>query len=188
MAIKVRPIEPAPEPPPAPTTLPWSATRIARLALTLALALWARNLYRHWPDANNSITHAIILPIHETGHMVFMAFGEMLHAAGGSLFQILFPLIFVGYFLKRRQFYAATVPLWFAGVSAVDIVGYIKDAPIGEMELIGGEHDWSFILCETRWMHASAKIGDAVLHFGGFLMLAALLLGLYWHARPDPER
>lgn len=188
MAIKVRPIEPAPEPPPPPTTLPWNATRVARLAFTLALGLWGRELYRHWPEANNSITHAIILPIHESGHMIFMAFGEMLHAAGGSIFQILFPLIFAGYFFRRGDRWAATIPLWFAGVSAVDIVGYIKDAPIGEMELIGGEHDWSYILGETRWMHASARIGDAVLHFGGTLMVAALVLGIWWHARPSPER
>ena len=186
MAIKVRPIEPPPGPPPAPTTLPWNATRIARLVLTLALAWWGRDLYQHYRFANESVAHLIILPIHETGHLVFMAFGEMLHAAGGSLFQILFPLIFAGYFLNRRRCFAATVPLWFAGVSAVDIVTYIKDAPYGEMELIGGEHDWSYLLGETRWMHASEKIGDAVLHFGGLLMLAAFLLGLYWHARPDP--
>lgn len=186
MAIKVRPIEPPPEPPPAPSTLPWNATRIARLLLTLALGWWGRALYHDWPDANNSITHAIILPIHESGHLIFAAFGEMMHAAGGSIFQILFPLIFVGYFLKKGQRFAATVPLWFAGVSAIDIVGYIKDAPIGEMELIGGEHDWSYLLGETRWMHASAKIGDGVLHFGGLCLLAAFLLGLYWHARPDP--
>jgi hypothetical protein len=163
----------------------WGAKRIARVAGTLLLAWWGRVLYHDWPNANNSFLHNIILPIHETGHMVFMAFGEYLHAAGGSIFQILFPAIFVGYFLWKKQKYAATIPLWFAGVSAIDVVAYIKDAPYGEMELIGGEHDWSYLLGETRWMHAADRIGDAVLHFGGLCIVVAVLLGLYW-SREEP--
>ncbi len=186
MVIKVRPIAPAPEPPPAPPTLPWNATRIARLALTLALAWWGRELYQQYRFANESVAHLIILPIHETGHMVFMAFGDLLHAAGGTIFHILFPVIFPGYFLKRGQRFAATVPLWFVGVSAIDVVTYIKDAPFGEMELIGGEHDWSFVLSELAQVHNAERIGNAVLHFGGLCLVAAFVLGLYWHARPDP--
>ncbi len=114
-----------------------------------------------------------------------MAFGQYMHAAGGSLFQILFPLIFAVYFFVKKDRHAATIPLWFAGVSAVDIVSYIKDAPYGEMELIGGEHDWSYLLGETRWMHAANQIGDAVLHFGGICMVAAFVLGILWLPKPD---
>ena len=177
MAIKVRPIEPPPPPPPPKT---WPPKRIARVAFTLLLAWlgWVR--YHDWPNANDSILHAIILPIHETGHIVFMAFGQYLYAAGGSLFQLIFPGIFVGYFLWKKQRYSATVPLWFVGVSAVDLVSYIKDAPYGEIELIGGEHDWSYLLGETRWMHAASQIGDAVLHFGGLCMVVAVVLGIWW--------
>jgi len=177
MPIRVKPIEPPPPPPPKPK---WPPVRIARVVGTLLLAWlgWVR--YHDWPNANNSILHNLILPIHETGHIVFMAFGEYLYAAGGSLFQILFPAIFAGYFLWKREKYAATIPLWFVGISAIDIVSYIKDAPYGEIELIGGEHDWSYLLGETRWMHAASQIGDAVLHFGGLCLVAALVLGLYW--------
>lgn len=175
--IKVRPIEPPPPPPPERF---WDTRRVGRLAITCGLAWWGWDLYHHWPQSNESITHNLILPIHETGHLVFMAFGEMLHAAGGSIFQILFPLIFVVYFFRKGDKHAATIPLWFAGVAAVDLVSYIKDAPYGELELIGGEHDWAFLLGETRWMHAASQIGDAVLHFGGFLMVAAFVLGIYW--------
>ncbi len=161
-------------------------SRYARLALTLLLAWWGWNLYHHWPDANESITHVIILPIHESGHIIFMAFGDVMHALGGSLFQIIFPLIFAGYFFKQGDKHAATIPLWFAGVSAVDIVAYIKDAPYGEMELIGGEHDWSFILGEFAWTRHADAIGNAVLHFGGALMVAALILGILWLPKKEP--
>ena len=184
MPITVRPIAPPPPPPPPKS---WTPTRIARLVFTLLLAWlgWVR--YHDWPNANDSILHAIILPIHETGHLVFMAFGQYLYAAGGSLFQLIFPGIFVGYFLWKKQRYNATVPLWFVGVSAVDLVSYIKDAPFGEIELIGGEHDWSYLLGETRWMHAAGRIGDAVLHFGGLCMVLAVVLGIYWSGMMEEQ-
>jgi hypothetical protein len=182
MPIKVKPIVPAPEPEPPPTTLPWNATRIARLVTTLLLAWWGHAIYKH---PGESVTHNIILPIHESGHIVFMAFGELLHAAGGTIFQILFPAIFAGYFFRRGERFAATIPLWFVGVSAIDVVPYIKDAPFGELELIGGEHDWSFVLSELAQVHNAERIGNAVLHFGGFCLLAALALGIYWHAKPN---
>jgi hypothetical protein len=185
MAHTVRPALPDPEPVPVVTTLPWNSTRIARLAGTALLGAWGYAIYH---DPGQSVTHNIVLPIHETGHIVFMAFGELLYAAGGSIFQVLFPAIFVGYFLRRGERFAATIPLWFVGVSAIDLVPYIKDAPFGELALIGGEHDWSFVLSELAQVHNSERVGNAVLHFGGFCLLAAFGLGLYWHARPAEAR
>jgi hypothetical protein len=181
MPIVVKPIVPPPPPPPPKK---WSTTRLTRIAGTLFLAWWG---WANYKDPGESILHNIILPIHETGHIVFMAFGQYLYAAGGSLFQILFPGIFAGYFLWKGEKYAATIPLWFMGISAMDLVPYIKDAPYGEIELIGGEHDWSYLLGETRWMHASRQIGDGVLHFGGLCVVAAVLLGLYWSGHTKEE-
>lgn len=169
--------KPATAPDPAPAKLVWDGKTYARLLLTLLLAWWG---YANYKDPGNSVLHNIILPIHETGHIVFMAFGQYLYAAGGSIFQILFPAIFVDYFLRKGDRYSATVPLWFVGISAMDLVPYIKDAPYGEIELIGGEHDWSYLLGETRWMHAARQIGDGVLHFGGLCVVAALILGILW--------
>lgn len=181
MPIKVRPIAPPPPPPPPKQ---WSSTRIIRIVFSLLLAWWGYAIYR---DPSETILHNIILPIHETGHIVFMAFGQYLYAAGGSIFQVLFPAIFAGYFLWKRERYNATIPLWFVGVSAMDLVPYIKDAPYGDLELIGGEHDWAYLLGETRWTHAAEQIGNGVLHFGGACVLAALVLGIYWSdQRPEP--
>ena len=43
------------------------------------------------------------LLIHEAGHIVFRPFGEFMMIAGGSLFQVIMPLLFVGYFAYQRQ-------------------------------------------------------------------------------------
>jgi hypothetical protein len=179
--------KPAQPPEPAPAKLVWDGKTCARVACSLLLAWWGWVRYHDWPNANDSILHNLILPIHETGHIVFMAFGQYIYAAGGSIFQILFPAIFVVYFLRKGDRWAATVPLWFVGISAIDLVSYIKDAPYGEIELIGGEHDWSYLLGETRWMHAARQIGDGVLHFGGLCVLAALILGILWLPKSEPE-
>ncbi len=43
------------------------------------------------------------LPIHEFGHILFRILGEFMGIAGGSLFQVIFPLVFVGYFVWQRS-------------------------------------------------------------------------------------
>ena len=153
------------------------AGRWARLALTLGLAWWGYAILR---DPSETIVHNIILPIHETGHIVFMPFGELIYAAGGSIFQLLFPAIFVGYFIYHGDKHAATIPLWFTGVSAADLSIYIKDAHAGDLELIGGEHDWSYILSELTLVHRDQEIGQAVYLFGAVCVVLALLLGILW--------
>lgn len=151
--------------------------RWSRLAATLLMAVWGWAILQ---EPNPSIVHLLTLPIHETGHIVFMPFGELMTAAGGSLFQLIFPAIFVGYFIYHGDKQAATYPLWFVGASAADLVPYIQDASRGELELIGGEHDWSYILSELTLVHRDHEIGQAVLAFGALCMFAALILGFLW--------
>src|SRR5919198_2149407 len=43
--------------------------------------------------------HLINLPFHEAGHLVFMPFGRFMTVLGGSLGQLLMPLVCVGAFL-----------------------------------------------------------------------------------------
>ena len=50
-----------------------------------------------------SFLDLVDLPIHETGHLIFRPFGEFIGVAGGSLFQVIFPAVFVGYFIWRMQ-------------------------------------------------------------------------------------
>lgn len=175
--------KPVKEADPVPAQKVWGAQTYTRLVLSLLLAWWGYAIYQ---DPGESVLHNIILPIHESGHIIFMFFGEVMQAFGGSFFQVIFPLIFAAYFYRQGDKHAATIPLWFAGVAAVDIVPYIKDAPYGEIELIGGEHDWSFILGEFAWTRHAEAIGNWTLHFGGSLMLAALVLGIYWLPKSEP--
>src|SRR4051812_12958604 len=91
--------------------------------------------------------------IHEFGHYLFMPFGETMTILGGSLFQVLFPLIFMGYFLvipARRDVHAAMVCLWWVSINVLGVATYMADARAGQLMLINGmtgqesdAHDWN---------------------------------------------
>lgn len=157
-----------------------TAEKYTRLGFTLLLGFWGFRFIND-PEPMNSILHAIVLPIHETGHIVFAAFGEYMGFAGGSIFQIIFPVAFIWHFWRRGDRHAATVPLWFVGIAAIDLVPYVKDAHSGDLELIGGEHDWSYLLSEIGKVHLDQQIGDGFKVFGTLVILAAVILGVLWH-------
>lgn len=103
--------------------------------------------------------HSINLPFHEAGHILFSPFGEFLTVLGGSLFQVLLPLICTGAFLvKNRDPFGASVGLWWAAQNLMDVSQCIADAQDLRLVLLGGVtgaevedyHDWERIL---RWLH-----------------------------------
>lgn len=130
-------------------TEPWR-TRL-RTAFAVLLGVYGLMLLRtglvEAEDAG--LLHTINLPIHETGHLVFMPFGELSQLLGGSLFQILVPLLFVGAFARRRDPYAAFVCLWWVAQNCWDVSIYIGDARARALPLLGDDpdnHDWFNIL------------------------------------------
>lgn len=125
-----------------------------------------------------TLLHVLHLPIHEAGHLIFTPFGEFMHFLGGSLFQVSFPLFFSVYFLRQKQFYAVAFTLLWCGDSLIDVSPYIADAYHQEIALIGGEHDWAFLLGELDLVHRCETIG-ALVHFkGAVLMFGAVLWAL----------
>jgi len=151
---------------PASTVSP--TVRAARIGLLAVLVLYAFL----FSDAMGGPLHGINLAIHETGHFVFMPFGEMMGFLGGSLFQILLPLVFVGYFLKERDGFGAAVALWWVGLNFWDVSPYIADAQAQMLPLVGGGvHDWAVLLGEWGLLRKDAEIARGV-HFIGTLVVA----------------
>ena len=79
----------------------------ARLALAVVLAWLAWGAFRD-ELGYIPLLSDIDLTIHEFGHMLFMPFGipilgSTMVILGGSLTQVAFPLLFVGYFLRKRE-------------------------------------------------------------------------------------
>ena len=87
-----------------------------------------------------SFLHLINLPFHEAGHILFSPFGEFMTTLGGSLAQVLVPIVCAGAFLTTSwNPFGAAVMGWWAGENLLDVAIYINDARALQLTLIGGQ-------------------------------------------------
>ena len=166
------------------TSTRWPAARVARVVSTTALLLYGVAILRAGEFA---AIDNLNLPIHETGHIVFGMFGELITALGGSLFQVIVPVIFVGYFLRRREQYAASVALWWVAENLWYVATYVADAQEQALPLVGGgEHDWAFILAELDVLRYDDRIA-AMIRFAGIVLFGIAILWGYASAGAPRE-
>jgi hypothetical protein len=156
--------------------------RYARLALVVLLALLAWSAFRDEYGAV-PILGDVDTAVHEFGHMLFMPFGipilgRTMVILGGSLTQVVFPLVFFGYFMSQRQkkqrdTFAAMTCLWWSSINLLSVAVYCADSRAGKLMLLDGltgqesdGHDWYNLLDGwgllehdtqiARWMRAIA--------------------------------
>ncbi len=89
-------------------------------------------------DGFGNFLSFVDLPIHETGHLIFRLFGEFMMIAGGSLFQVILPIIFVGYFWRQEKPYSAAIVLFWTGQSILNVFVYANDAVVMQLFLTSG--------------------------------------------------
>jgi hypothetical protein len=131
--------------------------------------------------------HGVNLVFHEAGHVIFGFLGSFLGVFGGSLGQILMPLICLGTFLFYRNPFAASVALWWVGESFMDIAPYINDARALQMPLLGGNigsdnpdfHDWHHLLRDLGWLQYDHTIAVVTNHLGILLIIVSFVWGGY---------
>jgi hypothetical protein len=117
------------------------------------------------------------LAIHETGHLVFGPFGELIGYLGGTLMQLIVPAVFAWYFLRRGDRHAATVALWWLAQNCWNISVYVRDARAQELPLVGGgEHDWTYLLDRFDLLEKDLPIGRAV-HLAGVVLYVLSIIG-----------
>lgn len=177
----------------------------ARALGLLLLALWTLAFLRHGMNAEylgSSFMHLVHLPFHEAGHVVLSPFGRFLMVLGGSLFQVVIPLLCGAVLLlKSGDAFGAAVTAWWAGQSLMDLAPYIADARALELVLLGGHtgaevegHDWEYLLQTVGWLHRDVALGGLSYRLGAFVMLAALawgvavLAGAYGRVRRSREQ
>jgi hypothetical protein len=174
-------------------------TYYGRAAVLAFVAIWgfrlARMDYRD-EELMGSFMHAILLPIHEAGHVLFRLFGEFMAVAGGSLFQLLLPFaIGVAFIVKQRDPFGAAACLWWTGASLVDLSAYIWDALDPQLILINGQtgedggHDWIYLLGRFGAVSTAHGWGKAAHHLGVLTMVGAVVWGgsWLWARRPSKQ-
>ena len=147
--------------------------------------LLAYGLYDLAHLGRGTLLDGVDLAIHETGHLVFAPFGEFIAVAGGTLFQLIMPLTFVVYFVRRRDGHAASVALWRVGQNCGHIAWYVADARAMALPLVGGgEHDWNYLLGELGLLARDQAISHAIVVTGVLLVLGSTAWGLVSAGRP----
>ncbi len=135
-----------------------------------------------------SYMHNIDLIFHEAGHVLFRPFGWFMTILGGSLFQVMMPLIVMFYFIfKNHDNYSASFGLWWAGQSCMDVAPYIDDALDQKLVLLGGRtgadmpgnHDWNNILGDLNRLEKCHEYASFVDYLGTGMMLLAFIWGGY---------
>lgn len=125
------------------------------------------------------------LLFHEAGHPLFGIFGwEALTVLGGTLMQLLVPLLVLGSFWLRRETLGTAVTGVWAFENLLNIARYVADARAQALPLVGGgEHDWADLLGRWGLLAQDATIGQALRLAGWIGMLACWAwLGWRWHA------
>lgn len=134
-----------------------------------------------------SFMHLINLPFHEAGHLVFSPFGRFIHVLGGTLGQLLVPLMVLGAFLGKHNAFGASTAGWWLGQSFLDCAPYIDDARAGELMLVGGVtgkevadyHDWEVLLGRLGWMQYDHVLARVFWCVGALVMIVSIAWGAY---------
>ena len=158
-------------------------TRWARIALVAGLVYWTWQ-FAFTPlgqDAMDAFIHLPNLVFHEAGHLIFSPLGQFMTVLGGSLMQVLIPIVAAIAFIRQEQTFGAAICVWWAGQNLVDLAPYIADARALQLVLLGGRtgaevegHDWEFILTRLRLVHRDQVIGRVAHAVGMLTMIVSL--------------
>jgi hypothetical protein len=145
-----------------------------------------------YPDEWRMID-GVNLIIHEAGHLLFRPFGEFLMIAGGSLFQVIVPAVFAGYFyFNKKQFSCALVLFW-VGESLLNVSVYAADSVVMQLPLLGGNdsiHDWNYMLSQLNLLRQTEKVALVIRCAGTLIILSASLWAIAgaYRSREKPAR
>ena len=151
----------------------WSWPKLAVAVVASVYFLWCAYDPYQW-----HLIDGVNLLIHEAGHLIFSPFGEFVMVAGGSLFQVIMPALFVGYFIYQRQYFSAALVLFWVGESILNVSVYAGDAQAMQLPLLGGEdseHDWNYLLSTLNLLQVTAKVAGTIRALGTTTIVLAAL-------------
>lgn len=169
-------------------------TKIAYRKLIFASSLSIYFFSIAYAPLNGSFLDLVDLPIHETGHLLFRPFGEFMMVAGGSLFQVLLPAVFVIYFIRQLQYFSAAIVLFWVGQSILNVYVYANDAVAMQLVLTSGLtgsegsfHDWNYLLTELGLINSTPTVANIIRLLGTLTIIVAAFFSIYYSIYPQRE-
>lgn len=165
-------------------------TTIGRAVVLLLMASW---LLHTWstplmtPYQSPFILAQANLIFHEAGHILFGPFGRFIMFLGGTLGQLLVPMVVtVAFLLFERNTFGAVFGLWWVGENCCNIAPYAYDAHELRLHLLTGGsgreahgHDWNNMLGMLGMIGWYEWIGYAWYRAGLLLMALAIGWGVW---------
>jgi len=162
--------------------------------LIFAALLTIYFLWIAYAPMQGSFLDRVDLPIHETGHLVFRPLGEFMSIAGGSLFQVIMPAVFVGYFIWQGKYYSAMIVLFWVGQSILNVYVYAADAVVMQIVLTSGFtgsegsfHDWNYLLTETGLIGSTKAVDGLIRAVGTLVIIAAAASSVFYSLWPSVD-
>jgi hypothetical protein len=129
---------------------PWKAVSTPALGSLSALFALVALAWLRSDEGWVPILDSANLAFHEAGHPLFGLFGDTAALYGGTLLQLLVPLLILGSAWLRRETAAAAAAGAWLMESLLNVARYMADAREQALPLVGGgEHDWANIF--GRW-------------------------------------
>lgn len=144
-------------------------------------------LWIAWDPMQGSFLDNVDLAIHETGHLIFRILGEFMGVAGGSLFQVILPAVFVGYFIWQKSYYSAAIVMLWVGQSLLNVWVYAADAV--KMQLVltsgftgaeGSFHDWNYLLTATGLIDSTKTVAGLIRFAGTIVTIGASAAAIFY--------
>ena len=115
------------------------------------------------------------LIIHEGGHFFFSWFGYTIMILGGTLGELLVPLICAIYFFTQREVFGVAFSVFWFFENFPYIGTYMADARAGALPLVGGgEHDWEMLFTQWGLIMQDQSIGGTVRFLGWLGMFGTM--------------
>lgn len=168
----------------------WS--RVSRIGGGACLALYLLFLLHAWRDNTGFLFPDYAnLMIHEAGHLFFSWGGDTIMLLGGTLGELLVPLLCAAFFFFHRQTYGLASSLFWFFENFLYIGAYMADARTAALSLVNSdESDWTILFGQWGVLIYDQKIGHFMRQLGWLGMLSVIAwLGyrLYRDARPQPQ-
>jgi hypothetical protein len=120
------------------------------------------------------------LAFHEAGHPLFGLFSNRLMVYGGTLGQLVFPIVVTVSFWARREAVSFALSAVWLCENLWNIARYMADARAQELPLVGGgEHDWTEIFSRWGALNQDTSIAGVV-HLIGWIGVLGALGWLVW--------
>jgi hypothetical protein len=166
-------------------------TPIPRALLAIWLLFYAAFFYQEAHGRGVLLMiDLVFIPVHEGGHLLFRWFGEFISVAGGTILQLLVPLLLASYFFYKRQSQGVAFCMFFFFEQFLPIATYMADARAQELPLLtvgDGEyviHDWNYLFSKLGVLQHDIQIAGAT-RFAGWIGMLGVMGWLFWRGIND---